>query len=172
MQCEGAINVSNEPVWFVELEREVRANKMEKFYPIPWCLMREADPTPVVTGTAPQKGFFCILIIKRIWLELILAGKKTLEIRGQNSLKRFRIYLALSGGGGVLLGWVEMFGVVGPLTFAEYDARRQEHCVAGRTLPYTNTYGYELRNPQRFAQPVLYTHTPNVIVWDADRKDA
>jgi hypothetical protein len=168
MQCDEATTVSNEPVWFVELERAVRANKMEKFYPIRWCQMRKANPTPVVTGAAPRKGFFCILIIKRIWLELILEGKKTLEIRGQNSSKRFRIYLALSGGGGVLLGSVEMFGVVGPLTFAEYDARRQEHCVAGCTLPYKRTFGYELRNPQRFAQPVPYTHTPHVIVWDAD----
>lgn len=74
--------------------------------------------------------------------------------------------MALSGGGGVVLGSAEFTGCVELGTTNEYEARAHDHCVAGSTLPYGgSTYGWGLRAPMRFAQPVPYHHKKGVVVW-------
>ena len=101
-------------------------------------------------------------------LTLILEGRKTLEIRGRACKKPVgeRIYLARSGGGGVVLGSVEFAGCLGPLSRDEYAARRSEHCVAGAGLPYgESTYAWSVRLPRLFARPVAYSHRQGCVVW-------
>ena len=78
-----------------------------------------------------------ILIIQQPWIDLILNGHKTLEIRGTKCNKPFgeQVYLALSGGGGISLGAVKFVACHGPLSRAEYASRADGHCVAGDALP-------------------------------------
>ena len=45
-----------------------------------------------------------LLVVKNPWLELILAGKKVWEIRDASTKVRGKIHLALSGGGGRIVG--------------------------------------------------------------------
>ena len=111
-----------------------------------------------------------ILLVRQPWLGLLLAGQKSLEIRGSRCNKDGqRIYLALPGAGGLVLGSVEFTACTGPLTAAEYAARQSEHCVAaqaGAPLPYGgSTYAWSVREPVRFAEPVPYTHRPGCVVW-------
>ena len=125
-----------------------------------------ATPTPVVPGRIPVGA--SILIIQEPWLGLILEGKKQLEIRGTicKKVEGERIYLALSGAGGVVLGSVEFTGCHGPLSAAEYTERASQHCVAGSTLPYgAKTYGWGVRAPERFDQPVRYPHRQGCVIW-------
>ena len=78
--------------------------------------------TPQVDGHIPRGA--SILIIQRPWIDLILDGHKTLEIRGKHCNKRNeRIYLALSGGGGVVIGSATFVTCHGPLSRAEWAAR-------------------------------------------------
>ena len=122
--------------------------------------------TPQVDGHIPRGA--SILIIQRPWIDLILDGHKTLEIRGKHCTKRNeRIYLALSGGGGVVIGSATFVTCHGPLSRAEWAARGEQHRVAGDdVLPYGgSTYAWELAKPQRFKQPVPYHHKPGVVVW-------
>ena len=122
-------------------------------------------PTPVVQGRIPAGA--SILILKQPWLRLILEGKKQLEVRGTSCRKDrgTRIYLALSGAGGVVHGSVEFVACHGPLSAAEYARRASQHCVAGSTLPYETTYGWEVRAPERFAEPVWYPQRQGCVVW-------
>ena len=109
-----------------------------------------------------------ILIIREPWIGLILDGHKTLEIRGTkcNKSEGHHIYLALSGGGGVIVGAVTFVACHGPLSRSEYTARAEEHCVAGDALPYgASTYAWEVRSPVRFSSPVAYHHKQGVVVW-------
>ena len=136
-----------------------------KFVPLD-DLPPAASPTPVVEGTVPDGA--SILIIQQPWIGLILDGRKTNEIRGRICKKRpgERVYLALSGGGGIILGSAEFTGCTGPLTEQDYAARANAHCVAGAALPYGgSTYAWGVRAPERFAQPVRYRHKPGVVVW-------
>jgi hypothetical protein len=118
-----------------------------------------------VDGHVPRGA--SILIIQRPWIDLILDGYKTLEIRGRYCKKlNERIYLALSGGGGIILGSATFVKCHGPLSRSEWSARGDEHCVAGDALPYgASTHAWELAAPARFEQPVPYTHKPGVVVW-------
>ena len=108
-----------------------------------------------------------ILIIQQPWIGLILDGCKTLEVRGKPCKKeRERIYLALSGGGGVILGSVDFVRCHGPLSRDEWSELSTKHCVAGGALPYgSSTYAWEVAAPVRFAEPVRYEHKPGVVVW-------
>lgn len=119
----------------------------------------------VVDGHVPRGA--SILIIQRPWIDLILDGYKTLEIRGRHCKKENeRIYLALSGGGGIVLGSVTFVTCHGPLTRSDWSARGESHCVAGEALPYgSSTFAWELAKPARFKAPVPYLHKPGVVVW-------
>ena len=135
-----------------------------KFKPRPFTKVDRN--VPVVPGVVPRGA--AILIIQQPWISLILQGHKTLEIRGGICKKPTgeRVYLALSGSGGYLLGSVEFVKCHGPLQGPDYVARGAEHCVAGDALPYgAKTYAWQFRNPQRFKEPVPYNHKPGSVIW-------
>ena len=74
--------------------------------------------------------------------------------------------LALSGGGGIVLGSVEFVRCHGPLTRDEWVSGANRHCVAGSSLPYgSSTYAWEMASPVRFHTPVPYEHKQGVVVW-------
>ena len=99
---------------------------------------------------------------------MLLDGSKTLEIRGMrcNKPEGERVYLALSGGGGVILGAVTFVACHGPLSRAAYAARAEGHCVAGDSLPYGgSTFAWEFCSQVRFREPVQFLHKRGVVVW-------
>ena len=121
---------------------------------------------PLVDGVVPRGS--SILIIQRPWINLILDGHKCFEIRGKpcNSKVGERIYLALSGGGGIVLGSVDFVACHGPLSKGAWAMHAEQHCVSGSALPYgASTHAWELARPQRFRQPVPYQHRPGCVVW-------
>lgn len=136
-----------------------------KFHPRP--IDRSVDHrVPIVEGHVPRGA--SILIIQDPWLSLILDGHKTMEIRGTICKKPRgeKVFLALSGAGGLIIGAVSFVACHGPLTRAEYAAKAESHCVAGETLPYGgHTYAWQFKAPVRFREPVRYVHKPGVVVW-------
>jgi hypothetical protein len=96
-----------------------------------------------------------ILIIQQPWIDLILDGHKTLEIRSTrcNKPEGERIY-------------VTFVACRGPLSRAEYAAVAEGHCIAGDALPYgASTYAWEVCSPARFGSRVAYHHKRGVVVW-------
>jgi hypothetical protein len=144
-------------------DAKMAANPNPKFRPRP--IPKVDHKVPVVNGHVPSGA--SILIIQRPWIDLILSGHKTLEIRGQKCSKvGERIYLALSGGGGVILGSAYFAACHGPLNRAEWMARADSHCVAGEALPYGgNTHAWELTKVNRFTNPVGYVQKQGTVVW-------
>ena len=143
-----------------------------------WSMVVRAALLQLSARTSDRADTYCvlctdvprgasILIIRNPWIDLILDGHKTFEIRGRrcNKPEGERIYLALSGGGGVVLGAATFVACHGPLSRAEYASRADGHCVAGDTLPYSATYAWEVRSPERFRSPVAYSHKPGAVVW-------
>ena len=143
----------------VNWEKAAEKAKESKFKPRP--IPKKDWLRPTVAGVVPRG--VSILIIQQPWIDLILDGHKTLEIRGGmcKKPKGERIYLALSGAGGFLLGSVSFVQCHGPLSRSEWAARAEQHCVAGEALPYGgNTHAWEFAKPQRFSAPVAYAHKP------------
>ena len=112
----------------------------------------------------PMKG----LLIRSPWVDLILEGRKSWEIRGTSTSIRGEIALIASGTGTVV-GTCELLEAVGPLTLAEYKRNAARIGVAsselGRRKPYDKTYAWVLTNASQLAKPVAYSHPSGAVIW-------
>ena len=105
------------------------------------------------------------LVVKKKWLDLILAGRKTWEIRGSSTCKRGWIHLAESQAGGKLMGRVRLvkcFSVT-PTMFKQH---RNHHCVpCWNMLPYKTPHVWVLEDAERFEKPFEYEHKKGAVIW-------
>jgi hypothetical protein len=106
------------------------------------------------------------LIIKAPWIDLILSGQKTWEIRGSNTKIRGKIALIQSGTG-LIMGTAELVGSK-RLSPEEYIQSYSYHCIpdTDRTpLPYKNIFAWILSNPTRLQHPIPYKHKRGAVIW-------
>ncbi len=104
------------------------------------------------------------LIVRSPWIDLILQGEKTWEIRGVNTNTRGRIALIKSGTGQVY-GTVELVDCL-PLDLTSYHGHIAEHRVtAVQSLPYAKTFAWVLARSAPFEQPVPYRHPQGAVIW-------
>jgi len=108
------------------------------------------------------------LLIRSPWIDRILDGSKTWEIRGNRTGKQGRIALIKSGSGTVV-GVADLVGVTGPLRLAELVVNAQKagflQSEAPKRLPYKRTFAWILNNPKRLEQPVAYVHPSGSVIW-------
>ena len=106
------------------------------------------------------------LIVKSPWIDLILSGAKTWEIRGSNTRIRGTIAL-LKSGTGLVLGTVELVGSR-LLTWTEYQEGEAYHCIPDarhKPAPYEHIWAWELRNPTMLPAPIPYQHPQGAVIW-------
>jgi predicted transcriptional regulator len=107
------------------------------------------------------------LIIRSPYVEWILDGKKTWEIRGSNSHVRGKIALIRSGSG-LVVGTCNLVDVMGPLSLLEL---KQNAAKLGKkrseisATSYEKTYAWVLSNAKRLKHPRRYKHRPGAIIW-------
>jgi hypothetical protein len=107
------------------------------------------------------------LLIRFPYIDWILAGTKTWEIRGSSTAKRGRIALIKSGTGTVI-GVADLVGAVGPLTRLDLAANARKLGLRKRPLgplPYRKTFAWVLKNARRLKTPVRYRHPSGCIIW-------
>ena len=108
-----------------------------------------------------------LLVIKARWLDLILSKKKSWEIRGQPTSKRGLIHLAVSGGGGRILGKATLVDCL-PLKREELPLHAGKHCIPERELEsvsYPKIYAWVLKDACRYKEPLAYKHSQGAVVW-------
>ena len=108
------------------------------------------------------------LIIKKPWIDLILDGSKSWELRGSSTKIRGKLALIQSGSGTVV-GTCELVDVIGPLTAQELRRSSNKHQVPssrfrGR-LRYEKTYAWVMSNPKRYVRPRRYRHPAGAVIW-------
>ena len=105
------------------------------------------------------------LIIKQPWIDYILSGSKTWEIRGSKTSKREKIELIQSKSGCVV-GSVELVDCI-ELSLDTYRASVDKHQIREGldSLPYKKTYAWVLKNPIRYKEPRPYKHPAGAIIW-------
>ena len=109
------------------------------------------------------------LIIRKPWLDRILAGSKTWEIRGSRTKIRETIGL-IESRSGTVVGLCDLVDCRGPLTAAEFrqNARKAGMARADAILGgYANTYAWVLANARRLKTPVPYDHPSGAVIWVA-----
>lgn len=108
-----------------------------------------------------------ILVVQAPWIDMILDGEKTLEVRGTACRKPIgeRIYLSRSGSGAIM-GSVVFLGSTPLSDDNTWSATRPEHRVQDVSPSYGGaTHGWRLGAPERFAHHVPYRVRPGAIVW-------
>lgn len=106
------------------------------------------------------------LIIKQPWIDLILAGKKTIEIRGSKTNIRGKIALIASGTGQVI-GTCMVNESINLAEEADLSDVVIKSCVDETTIRsfYKNPNGWVLSDAKRLTTPVKYKHPMGAIIW-------
>jgi hypothetical protein len=108
------------------------------------------------------------LVIRRPWIDKILGGCKTWEMRGSRTQKRGRIALIQSGSG-TIVGVADLDGVIVPLTQSEFIANAGLSGItrkqAAQPLAYKHLYAWVLARAQRLSRPVPYVHPLGAVIW-------
>ena len=107
------------------------------------------------------------LLIRSLWIEKILLGNKTWEIRGASTKIRGPIGLIRSGSAQVV-GTCELTDVLGPLTLSDMRRNINKHCIPIqdlKCLPYKKTYAWIISNARSLKKPIPYTHPLGAVIW-------
>ena len=108
------------------------------------------------------------LVIRKQWLDLILGGRKTWEIRGSATRVRGPIAL-IESRSGTVVGVCYLTVCVGPLTLKELHRAVRHHCADlekfQSKLPYRRTHAWVLAGARRLPRPIPYRHPPGAVIW-------
>lgn len=106
------------------------------------------------------------LIIKRPWIDLILEGKKTIEVRGSKTNIRGQIALIASGTGQVI-GTCQVDDSINIAEHSNIAEIVMKSCVDEKRLLeyYKKPNGWVLSNAKRLDKPVKYKHPMGAIIW-------
>ena len=104
------------------------------------------------------------LIIRRPWIDLILDGHKTLEMRSRRTSVRGRIGL-IAAGTGLILGEVVLVDCGPPLSAQDASALFEHHRIDDPSLLRKWRYPWRLEDAARYPQPIPYKHPRGTVVW-------
>ncbi len=107
------------------------------------------------------------LVIKEPWIDLILSGKKTWEIRGTRTKTKTNVALIKSGSGRII-GTCDIVGCLGPFLLDDLKASKQLHCVPDDQLQivnYRKIYAWVISNARGLEDPIEYQHPSGAVIW-------
>ena len=104
------------------------------------------------------------LVVKKKWLDLILAGQKTWEIRGSSTSKRGWVHFAESQAGGKLTGRARLVNCF-PVTRSSFQSNYKKHCVPRWSMvPYKTVYAWVFEDAEEFEKPFEYKHKLGAVI--------
>lgn len=109
------------------------------------------------------------LIIKKEWLDLILSGKKTIEVRSsKTSCIGETIYL-LESKTHLVRGTCKIQKVE-KLDETKWNETKDKHLVPCEfnQLPYKKSYGWYLQDVTKLDKEFSYSHPKGAVIWVKD----
>lgn len=111
------------------------------------------------------------LIVKKRWLDLIISGKKTIEIRGSNTKKTGeKIYLLESITHKVRAECV--IETTYPISCSDWSEERNKHCVdvsyADLKRRYKTPYAWVFSRIEPITDTWYYDHPTGAVIWVKD----
>ena len=104
------------------------------------------------------------LIVKKHWLDKILANEKPWEVRGSNTNIRETIGL-IESGSGLVVGECELVDSI-KLDWDVFEKNIDKHCVSSReNVPYDTPYAWVNKNAKRYDKPIPYKHPQGAVIW-------
>ena len=106
-----------------------------------------------------------VLVVKKRWLDKILAGQKTWEIRGGPTAKRGWIHIAQSGSTGKLMGRARLVGCH-RVSRSSFEQKVSHHCVdSWDDVTYKTPYAWVLEDAERFERPFDYEYKNGAVIF-------
>lgn len=106
------------------------------------------------------------LVVKKEWLDRILAGEKDWEIRGEKTTRlNCWIHFAESKAGGKLVGRARVVACkhLAKSSFMKYV---EHHCVTSLSdVKYKKIFAWVLEGAERFKRPFEYKHQQGAVKW-------
>lgn len=103
------------------------------------------------------------LVIRQPWVDLILSGEKTWELRGSATSFRGR-FAVIQSGTGTVVGICQLVAVVGPLAAGDLAESTAKHRVPCRPR-YRRPHAWVLEGAERLRRPVPYRHPSGAVIW-------
>ena len=104
------------------------------------------------------------LVVKKPWIDYLLNGSKTWEVRGSATKRRGWIHLAESGSG-KLIGGAKLIDCI-HVPRSEFLVHRDLHRVPALSLiKYKTIYAWVFRDARRYGETFNYVHAPGAVVW-------
>lgn len=104
------------------------------------------------------------LIVRKPWIDLILDGHKTWEMRSRPTNIRGRIGL-IEQGSGLIVGEVDLVDSLQAVTTRQKHDEFERHLVADFDLLKKWKYPWVIENAKRYSEPVAYQHKPGCVTW-------
>lgn len=108
------------------------------------------------------------LIINTPFIDWIMSGRKTWELRSQKTLQRGPIAL-IQKGSGLVVGIARLIGSKGPLTDAEMEASGHLHAVPPARMKSAEVAKYRhawvLADAKPLRRSVSYVHPSGAVKW-------
>ena len=115
--------------------------------------------------SAVKRSARIALVVKKQWIDKILAGEKDWEIRGCATARRGWIHFAESKAGGTLVGRARLVDCI-RIPKATFNSHVRRHCVRNvADVPYKNIFAWVFEDAEHFAKPFDYKHTLGAVIW-------
>lgn len=104
------------------------------------------------------------LIVRKPWINLILSGEKTWEMRAKKTKIRGRIGL-IEAGAGLIVGEVSIVDSLDPIDINEADNFIELHRVEDTNLLKKWRYPWVLKNAWRWSHPKPVKVPRGAMIW-------
>lgn len=104
------------------------------------------------------------LLVRKPWIDLLLSGEKTWEMRSKPTKQRGKIFL-LGVGTGQILGEIELIGCLPPLLKKERRVYKARHRVEDLDLLEKWPVPWVMQNPIKYSRPKYYDHPQGAVTW-------
>ncbi|GAB6071573.1 ASCH domain-containing protein [Thiomicrorhabdus hydrogeniphila] len=104
------------------------------------------------------------LVIRQPWIELILSGKKTWEMRSGSINIRERIAL-IEQGTGLIGGEADLTDCIKGMSHNILCSRTSKHFIEDETLLRKWNVAWVLENVKRYDKPIPYQHPKGAVIW-------
>ena len=103
-----------------------------------------------------------VLLLTQHWLDLILDGAKSVEVRGR-PVRPGAAWLAC----GARVQGLVTFGIPRKVTsLQDFQQQESQHCVTATCLPYRNTWLWPITSVRCLPEVVLRDARPGPTTWD------
>ncbi|KQT60583.1 MULTISPECIES: ASCH domain-containing protein [unclassified Aureimonas] len=106
------------------------------------------------------------LVVRSPWVELLMTGEKTWELRTKPTNVRGAVGL-IRAGSGLIVGEAKLVDVVGPLDEGSLRSAKNLHRADDIEAIVRNRwlYGWVFEGARCYVEAVRYRHPPGAVVW-------